>query len=245
MLKAAFKTELIQADSPLLSHSSSTLIRRGNRSQFVKTQLALWADWNHFSIQQNATDRSFEGWQQTANSSMVYQPWRTKGLSAQEWKCPPDVINRCIINLILCLGATDWLHACVTLSNPRVSIRKKPWNIFLGMVSDACHEIFIIWEQSHNRGGGSMRGFDLQKLRRLNHADRFLPSAVVTHKFTFTSVFLDEWHKAICHYCLLTYRYKLIKLKRRTALLRTCILHFICLADYNVVNIDWIQSFVS
>lgn len=142
MLKAAFKTELIQADSLLLSHSSSTLIRRGNRSQFVKTQLALWADWNHFSTQQNTTDRSLEEWQQTANSSMVYQSGRTKGLSAQEWKYPPDVINWCIINPILCLGATDWLHASVTLSNPRVSIRKKtlkylsghgvrcsPWNI--------------------------------------------------------------------------------------------------------------------
>lgn len=55
-----------------------------------------------------------------------------------------------------------------------------------------------------------MRGFDLQKLRRLNHVDRFLPS-VVTHKLTFTLVFLDEWHKAICHLSLLTYRYKLIR----------------------------------
>lgn len=105
-LKAAFKTELIQADSPLLSHSSSTLIRRGNRSQFVKTQLALWADWNHFSTQQNATDKTdlfffFKERQQAENSSVVYQSERTKGLSAKEWKYPPDVINRCIINPIL------------------------------------------------------------------------------------------------------------------------------------------------
>lgn len=142
---------------------------------------------------------------------MVYQWWRTKGLSAQEWKYPPDVISRCIINPILYLGATEWLHAYVTLSNPRVSIRKKKtWDIFLGMVSDACHEIFIIWERSHNRGGGNMRGFDLQKQKRLNHNDRFLPSPIVTHKFTFTSVFSDKCHKAYCHYCLLTCGYKFI-----------------------------------
>ncbi len=141
---------------------------------------------------------------------MLYQSWRTKGLSAQEWEHPPDVINQFSINPILCLGETDWLHASVTLSNPRVSIReKKPWNIFLGMVSDARHEIFIIWEQSHNRGGGSMRGFDLQKLRRLNQVDRFLPP-VVTHTPTSTLVFSDEWHNAICHLSLLTYSYKLI-----------------------------------
>lgn len=145
MLKTAFKTELIQADSPLLSHSSSTLIRRGNRSQFVKTQLALWADWNHFSTQQNATDKTdlLKG----DNKLWTAQWFISCGgqrLSVQEWKYPPDVINRCIINPIHCLGATDWLHASVTLSNPRVSITKKkktlkylsghgvrcmPWNI--------------------------------------------------------------------------------------------------------------------
>lgn len=141
---------------------------------------------------------------------MVYQLWRTKGLSTQEWKYPPDVINWCIINPVLCLGPIGWLHASVTLSNPRVSRRKKPWNIFLGMVSDACHEIFIIWEQSHNRGGGSMQGFDLQKPRRLNQVDRFLPSPVVTHKFTFTSVsWMNSTKPSVIHW-LLTYRYKLI-----------------------------------
>lgn len=165
-----------------------------------KTLFALWADWNDFCTQQNAMDRSFKESQQTASSSLVYQPRRTTGLSAQEWKYLSDVINCGVLNPILCLGTTDWLHTSVTLSNLRVSDRKKKtWNIFLGMVSDALHEIFIIWEQSHNRGGGSMRIFDLQKLRCLNRVDRFLPSQDVTHKSTITSVFMDEWHKATCH----------------------------------------------
>lgn len=113
-------------------------------------------------------NRSFKERQHTESSSKVYQRRRTKELSGLEWKYPPDDINHRIINPILCLGATDRLHASVTLSNPRVSIRKKkPWNIFLGMVSDARHEIFIIWEHSHNRGGGGMQGFDLQKTEML------------------------------------------------------------------------------
>lgn len=124
----------------------------------------------------------------TQSGSKVYQRQeRTKaGSSRRGWKYPPDDINCRIINPILCLRATNRLHASMTLSNPRVSIRKKkkPWNIFLGMVSGARHEIFIMRERSHNRGGG-VRGFDLQSLRRLNHTDQFLPS-VATRKLTLT-----------------------------------------------------------
>lgn len=110
-----FKTELIQQTppyfvSPLTDHS-------GNWSHFVKTQLELWADWNHLSLQHNAVNKTG-----LFKSDIKL---RTKGLSAQEGKYPTDVINRCIINPILCLGATRWLHTSATLSNPGVSIRKK------------------------------------------------------------------------------------------------------------------------
>lgn len=129
-------------------------------------------------------------WQRcTESGSKVYQRRRrTKaGSTRRGWKYLPDDINRRIINPILCLQATNRLHASMTLSNPEVSIRKKKtFEIFLGMVSGARHEIFIMWERSHNRGGGSgMRGFDLQSLRRLNHTDQFLPS-VATRKLTMT-----------------------------------------------------------
>lgn len=201
MLKAAFKTELIQADSPLLSHSSSTLIRRGKPVTVCQNTACTLSRLKSFLYSTEHHRQVFWGATQTVNSSMVYQSWRTKGLSAQEWKYPP-VINRCIINPILCLGATDWLHASVTLSNLRVSesvsektlkylsghgVRCSPWNI-------------------HNLRAE-------QQWRRWQHVRIWLaetetlkprwpisiPSPVVTHKFTFTSVFLDEWHKAICH----------------------------------------------
>lgn len=169
------------------------LFRRGDWPQFVKTQLLLWVDWNHFSTQQNVTDKTDLLSIGDKLSSAVYR-WRRKERFGQEWKYPPDVINPCIINPILCLEATDWLHASVTHSNLRVSIRGGgSWNVFLGMVSDAGHEIFIIWEQNHNGGGGGVQGFDLQNPRGLDHADRFLPW-VVTHKLTLTLAFL-RWSR--------------------------------------------------
>lgn len=141
MLKAVFRTQLIPADS-LLTHSRAMLFRRGDWPQFVKTQLPLWVDWNHFSTQENVTDKTDLLSIGDKLSSAVYQ-WRRKERFVQEWKYPPDVINPRIINPILCLEATDWLHASVTHSNLRVSIRggKKlkclsghgvrcwPWNI--------------------------------------------------------------------------------------------------------------------
>lgn len=70
------------------------------------------------------------------------------------------------------------------------------------MVSDARHEIFIMRDRSHNRGDG-VRGFDLQRLRRLNHADQFLPS-VATRKLTLTLPGRGK-KRAVRHFSLLTH----------------------------------------
>lgn len=85
-----------------------------------------------------------------------------------------------------------------------------------------------------------MRGFDLQKLRRLNHIDRFLPSPVVTHKFTFTPVFWDGWMddtKPSVTYRLLTYRYELISLQ--TGNFIALYISFHRFGKYNEVDRDW------
>lgn len=210
MLKAVFKMQLIPADSPLLSHSSATLFWRGTGGtggrggardwpQFVKTRIPFWVDWNHFSTQRNVADKT--DLLSCCNKLRTVQRFISGGGGGRSsWVRNENVhlmsSTPRIINPILCLEATDWLHASVTHSNPGVSIGRgggESWNIFLGMVSDAGHEIFIIGEPNHNGGGGGMRGFDLQNLRGLNHAGRFLPW-VVTHKLTLTWAFL-RWSR--------------------------------------------------
>lgn len=129
----------------MLSLSISALIRWGKPVTVWRNTACSLSRLKSFLYPTGWHRYIFKEWQQTVNSSMVYQLRRTKGLSAQGWKYPPDVVNRGIINPVLCLGATEWLHASVTLSNPRVSIRRKkektlkclsghgvrcsPWNI--------------------------------------------------------------------------------------------------------------------
>lgn len=132
MLKAAFKTQLFHADP----HTHTCLVIPAPRWSDGETghslsKHSLHSEQIEIICLLNRTaetdlsrsdDKLWEG-------SMVYQVQRTNRLSTQKWKYPPDVINQCIINPILSPGATDWLHASVTLSNPGVSIRKNPLEI--------------------------------------------------------------------------------------------------------------------